>query len=109
MISELNTNAFLDNQLKWELLKYEIRRFTISYCKQRNKKGVAERKYLVNKFKNFENVLDNYGNLESYHNIKNKIEEIYEKKGRRRKNKKQMLMVRRRRKIIEILFKPRKT
>ena len=80
MISELNTNTSLENQLKWELLKYEIRRFTISYCKQRTKKDVAERKYLENKFKNLENVLDNYDNLESYHNIKNKIEEIYEKK-----------------------------
>ena len=80
MINELNTNTFLDNQLKWELLKYKIRRFTISYCKQRNKKDVAERKYLENKLKNLENVLDNYDNLESYHNIKNKIEEIYEKK-----------------------------
>ena len=77
---ELNTKTFLDNQLKWELLKYEIRRFTISYCKQPNKKDVAERKYLENKFKNLEDVLDNYDNLESYHNIKNKIEEIYEKK-----------------------------
>ena len=26
------------------------------------------------------NVLDNHGNLESYHNIKDKIEEIYEKR-----------------------------
>ena len=80
MINELNTNTFLDNQLKWELLKYEIRRFKTSYCKQRNKKDVVERKYPENKFKNLENVLDNYDNLESYHNIKNKIEEIYEKK-----------------------------
>ena len=109
MINELKSNTFLDNQLKWELLKYEIRRFTISYCKQRNKKDVAERKYLENKLKNLENVLDNYDNLESYHNIKNKMEEIYEKKSRKSKNKKQMLMVRRKRIIIEILFKPRKT
>ena len=75
MINELNTNTSLDNQLKWELLKYEIRRFTISYCKQRTKKDEAERKYLENKLKNLENVLDNYANLESYHNIKDKIEE----------------------------------
>ena len=69
MINEFNTKTSLDNQLKWELLKYEIRRFTISYCKQRAKKIAAQRKYL-----------DNYDNLESNHNIKNKIEEIYEKK-----------------------------
>ena len=94
MINELNTNASLNNQLKWELLKYEIRRFTISYCKQHTKKDERERKYLENKLKNLENVLDNDDNLESYHNIKSKIEEIYEKKkGRMRKNKKQMLVI----------------
>ena len=82
MINELNTNLILTlkNQLKQELLKYEIRRFTISYCKELTKKDEQERKYLENTLKNLENVLDNYGNLESYHNIKDKIEEIYEKK-----------------------------
>ena len=86
MINELNTNTSLNNQPKWELLKYEIRRFAISYCKQHTKKDEAERKYLENKLKNLENVLDNYDNLESYHNIKDKIEEIYEK-DKLRKNK----------------------
>ena len=43
-------------------------------------KDEAGRKYLENKLKNLENVLDNDDNLESYHNIKDKIEEIYEKK-----------------------------
>ena len=37
MINKLNTNTSLKNQLKWELHKYGIRRFTISYCKQRTK------------------------------------------------------------------------
>ena len=46
MINELNTNTSLNNQLKWELFKNEIRRFTISYCKQRIKKDERERKYL---------------------------------------------------------------
>ena len=68
MINELNTNIYLNNQLKWELLKYEIRRFTISYCKQRTKKDVRERKYLEKKLENLENVPDNGDNLESYHN-----------------------------------------
>ena len=58
MVNELNTNISLNNQLKWELLKYEIKRFTISYCKQRTKKDKQERKYLENKIKNLENVLD---------------------------------------------------
>ena len=80
MTNELNTNTSLGNQLKWELLEYEIRRFTISYWKQHTKKDEAERKYLETKLKIFENVLDNYDNLESYHDTKDKIEEIYEKK-----------------------------
>ena len=80
MINELNTNIYLDNQLKWELLKYETKRFTISYCKPHTKNNEAKRKYLENKLKSLENVLDNYNKLESCHNIKDKTEEIYEKK-----------------------------
>ena len=80
MINELNTNTSLDNQLKWELLKYEIRKFTISYCKQRTRKDVRERKYLENKLKTLENVLDNYDNLESYHNIKDKSKKYMKKR-----------------------------
>ena len=52
MINEINTNNSLNDQLKWGLLKYEITRFTISYCKQRTKKDVRERKYIENKLKN---------------------------------------------------------
>ena len=78
-MKELNTNTSLNSQLKWKPLKYEIRKFTISYCKQPTKKDKQERNYLENKLKNLENVLDN-GNLLSYRNIKDKIEEIYEKK-----------------------------
>ena len=44
MINELNTNTSLNNQLEWTLLKYKMRRFTISYCKQRTKKDERERK-----------------------------------------------------------------
>ena len=76
MINKLNTKTSLKNQLKLELLKYEIKRFTISYCIQCTKKDEQERKYLEKKLKNLANVVDNDGNLESYHNIKDKIEEI---------------------------------
>ena len=78
MINKPNTKTSLNNQLKWDLLKYGIRRFTISYCKQSTKQDVRERKYLEYKLKNLENVLDNDNNLESY--LNDKIEEIYEKK-----------------------------
>ena len=80
MTNELNTNTSLNNQLKLELLKYENRRYTISYYKQRTRKDVRERKCFENKLKNLENVLNNDDNLESCHNIKDKIEEIYNKR-----------------------------
>ena len=84
-------NVCFDSKLekKGELLKYEIRRFAISYCKQRTKKDEAKRKYLENKLKNLENVLDNYDNLKNYHNITDKIEGISEKKaeGARKRSK----------------------
>ena len=57
-MKELNTNTSLNGQLKWKPLKYEIRKFTISYCKQPTKKDKHERNYLENKLKNLENVLD---------------------------------------------------
>ena len=79
MKSKLNANIYFDNQLKWKKLKCEIRRFKMSYCKQRSKKDVAKRKYLENKLKNTENVLHNYDNLQSSHNVKDKIKEIYQK------------------------------
>ena len=44
MINELDTNTSLSNQLKWELLKYEIRRFIFSVCEKRTKKDERERK-----------------------------------------------------------------
>ena len=44
MISDFNTYTSLDNQQKWKLLQYEIRGFTVSYCKRRTKKDEAERK-----------------------------------------------------------------
>ena len=44
------------------------------------KKMEVEIKCLENTLKIFENVLDNYEDLESYHNIKDKLEEIYEER-----------------------------
>ena len=107
-INELNTNTSLNNQLKWEPLKYEIRKSTISYCKQPTKKDKQERNYLENKLKNLENVLDN-GNLLSYRNIKDKIEEIYEKKAEGARIRSKRLWHEEGEKSSKKKFKPGKT
>ena len=81
-VNELNKRTYLNAQLKWELLKYKIQnqKITTSYCKQRIKRDERERKYRENKLKNLENVVDNDDKLESFYNIKDKIEEKYEKR-----------------------------
>ena len=58
-------------------MKSEDLQFTVL---QSTKKDVQKRKYFENKLKNLENVLDNNDNFQRCHNIKDKIEEIYEKK-----------------------------
>ena len=50
--SKLNLN---DTQLNWELLKYEIRKFIISYCKAIAKKERARQLKLENMLKLLEN------------------------------------------------------
>ena len=64
-------------QLKWEFLRYEIRKFTIHY------KGLAkERKQKVShvesELKNLEISLDDANNLGKYDSIKNELDAIYD-------------------------------
>ena len=72
-VSERNhlVSSFLSNisnmnaQLKWELLKYEIHKFTIDYTKRKAKERTKQQVYLDSEFKKLDN------NLESSENLKN--------------------------------------
>ena len=57
---DLDSEHSFDEQVKWEYMKFEIRRFTISYCKIRSKNNRKIKNDLENKLKDLENDLNNY-------------------------------------------------
>ena len=65
-------------QLKWEFLKYEIRKFTIHYTKGLAKEGKQKNLNLESELKKLEISLDNANNLDKYDSIKNELEAIYD-------------------------------
>ena len=77
-----NTNSklnFNDTQLNWELLKYEIRKFIISYSKVIAKEERARRLKLENKLKFLENNLTDNLKKQQYGLLKCELDEIYDK------------------------------
>ena len=68
-----------DEQLCWEYIKYEIRKFSIRYSKEKAKKTHAETVTLENKLKELEQNLDCIFDR-NYSDYKNKLEQIYEQK-----------------------------
>ena len=65
-------------QLKWEFLKYEIRKFTIHYTKGLAKERKQKILNLESELKKLEISLDDANNLGKYNSIKNELEAIYD-------------------------------
>ena len=80
LIAKINTsNEFLeDAQMKWEFLKYEIRKFTIVYSKTAAKIRKQLEIDLEQKLKNLENNLTSEENRKLYNHYKNELETIYD-------------------------------
>ena len=74
--SKLNFN---DTQLNWELLKYEIRKFIISYSKAIAKDERARRLKLENTLKFLENNLTDNLKKQQYKLLKRELDERYDK------------------------------
>ena len=68
----------MNARLKWELLKYEIRKFTIDYTKRQAKERRKRQAYLKSELKKLENNLENSDNLRKYESLKNDLELIYD-------------------------------
>ena len=68
----------MNTQLKWELLKYEIRKFTVDYTKRKTKEKRKQQVYLESELKKLENNLENSGNLRKYELLKNDLELTYD-------------------------------
>ena len=63
---DLNSENSFDDQVKWEYMKFEIQKFTISYSKIRAKNNRIIKNDLENKLKGFENDLSNHDKLQKY-------------------------------------------
>ena len=74
--SKINFN---DTQLNWELLKYEIRKFIISYSKVIAKEERARRLKLENTLKFLEKNLTDNLKKQQYGLLKCELDEIYDK------------------------------
>ena len=71
--------SLYNRQLKWELLKYEVRKFTINYTKQIAKeKKRQQRTNLENQLKILEKCLDEDDNPTKCNEIRNELAAIYD-------------------------------
>ena len=68
-----------NGQVKWEYLKYQIRKFTIDYSKKHAKQLRLERTQLEDKLKHFEKTITlDLNENEEYNECKSKLEDIYQ-------------------------------
>ena len=88
-ISMLDQDKITDKHLRWEFLKYEIRKFTINFSKNLVKEKNKDRIFLEKELKKLEKNLDNLQTNECYLGCKQKLQNRYTKKvnGRRIKSK----------------------
>ena len=73
-----NQNFISNAQLKWELLKYEIRKFTINYSKKLAKEHKENKTLLENKLKELEGNLNTEDNIQSYDIYRKELDSIYD-------------------------------
>ena len=78
-LETLEIEGITDLQVRWEFLKYEIRKFWTEFSKLQAKNTKKEKMFLENKLKKLENNTNCMENLE-YIDCRNKLDKIYEQK-----------------------------
>ena len=78
-LETLEIEGINDLQVRWEFLKYEIRKFSIEFSKLQAQNMKKEKMFLENKLKKLENNTKCIENLE-YIDCRNKLDKIYEQK-----------------------------
>ena len=76
----LDNENILDQNVRWDFLKYEIRKFTIDFSKALSKNEKQEVSYLEKKLKDLECDLSNAKTHDQYLDCKEKLENTYTKK-----------------------------
>ena len=79
-IKMLDNDDLRDEQVRWEYLKYEIRKFTIRFSKTLANEVRKETQSLEEKVKHFESSVTNYHNDLQYIEYKERLNTIYSKK-----------------------------
>ena len=79
ILETLEIKGINDLQVRWEFLKYEIRKFSIEFSKLQAQNTKKEKMFLENKLKKLENNTNCMENLE-YIDCRNKLDKIYEQK-----------------------------
>ena len=86
MLKSSRKKNILDDQVRWEYLNYEVKKFSINFLNAQAKKRRLERVLLEKKIKNLESNMNNH---EEYNNCKAQLEQIYKIKAHEiKKNKK---------------------
>ena len=79
ILETLEIEGTRDPQVRWEFLKYEIRKFSIEFSKLQAENTKKEKLFLENKLKKLENNT-NYIENSEYIDCRNKLDKIYEQK-----------------------------
>ena len=79
-LNELFNENILDDQVKWEYFKYNIRKYTINFSKKLAKNTNKKIVDLETKLKHFEKDYENYVANIDYEVCKQQLDAIYEKK-----------------------------
>ena len=79
-IKKLDNDDLRDEQVRWEHLKYEIRKFTTRFSKNLAKEVRKKTQSLEEKVKHFKSSVTNYHNHLQYIEYKERLNTIYSKK-----------------------------
>ena len=74
----LENDTYLTNQVKWELWKYEIRKFAINFSKKQAQNSRKLQRDLETKIKNLEQNIINEDKFNEYKTAKDELENFYD-------------------------------
>ena len=77
-LQTLDIEGITDFQVRWEFLKYEIRKFSIEFSKLQAQGTIKEKMFLENKLKKLQNNTNYIENLE-YIDCRNKLDNMNKK------------------------------
>ena len=78
-LETLEIEGIRDPQVRWEFLKYEIRKFSIEFSKLQAQNTKKEKMFFENELKKLENNTNYIKSLE-YKDCRNNLDKIYEQK-----------------------------